>query len=45
MNLLKDLKIQENFDNILILSIIFFLLKEGGEDMTTILALTILLLS
>ena len=37
--------INENFDNILIGVIILFLLKEGGEDMITIMALVLLLLS
>ena len=37
--------INENFDNILIGVIILFLLKEGGEDMITVMALVLLLLS
>lgn len=35
--------VKENFDTILILSLIFFLLKEGVEDMETIIALALLL--
>lgn len=35
----------ENFDNILLLALIFFLIKEGGEDMITIFALIFLILS
>lgn len=35
--------VKENFDTILILSLIFFLVKEGVEDMETIIALALLL--
>lgn len=38
-----DMMIKENFDTILILLLIFFLIKEGVEDMETLLALTFLL--
>lgn len=44
---MKDLElmIKENFDTFLILIIIFFLIKEGVEDMETIFALVLLLLT
>ena len=44
---MKDLElmIQENFDTFLILSLIFFLIKEGVEDMEAIFALILLLLN
>lgn len=44
---MKDLELmlKENFDTFLILIIIFFLMKEGVEDMETILALVFLLLT
>lgn len=41
----KNSVLTENFDNILILALIIFLIKEGGEDMTTIFALFLLMLS
>lgn len=40
-----EIKIKENYDTILIVLIIFFLIKEGVEDMETLLALTLLLFS
>ena len=42
---MKDLElmIQENFDTFLILFLIFFLIKEGVEDMEAIFALVLLL--
>lgn len=40
----KDM-LKDNFDTILILIIIFFLLKEGVEDMEVLIALIGLLLS
>lgn len=44
---MKDLElmIQENFDTFLILFLIFFLIKEGVEDMEAIFALVLLLLN
>ena len=44
MSDLKDI-LKDNFDTILILIIIFFLLKEGVEDMEAFLALIALLFS
>ena len=40
-----EIMIKENFDTFLILLLIFFLIKEGVEDMETLLALTCLLLT
>jgi len=37
--------LKNNFDTILLLLLIFFLIKEGVEDMETLLALTCLLLT
>lgn len=45
MNLLKNLDLKENFDNILLIVLITFLFKEGGEDMITIIPLVLLLVS
>ena len=45
MTLLNELNLKENFDNILLLVLIVFLFKEGGEDMITILPLVLLLAS
>lgn len=45
MTLLNELNLKENFDNILLLVLIAFLFKEGGEDMITILPLVLLLAS
>ena len=44
---MKDLELmlQENFDTFLILFLIFFLIKEGVEDMEAIFALILLLLN
>ena len=44
MNFL-NLEIKENFDTFLILLLIIFLIKEGVEDMETLLALVCLLFS
>ena len=43
MNLERMIK--ENFDTFLIVILIFFFIKEGVEDMETLLALTCLLFS
>lgn len=40
-----ELMIKDNFDTFLILAIIIFLIKEGVEDIETILALVCLLLT
>ena len=40
-----ELMIKDNFDTFLILVIIFFLIKEGVEDIGTIFALVCLLLN
>ena len=40
-----DFIIKENFDTFLILILIFFLIKEGVEDMETLIALICLLLT
>ena len=40
-----ELMLKDNFDTFLILIIIFFLIKEGVEDMETILPLVLLLLT
>ena len=40
-----EFMIKENYDTILIVLLIFFLIKEGVEDMETLLALTLLLFS
>lgn len=45
MNLLKELNLKDNFDNILIVVLIVFLVKEGDEDIITILPLALLLVS
>lgn len=45
MNLLQELNIKENFDNFLLLAVLLFLLKEGGEDMITIGAIALLIFS
>lgn len=44
---MKDLElmIQKNYDTFLILILIFFLIKEGVEDMEAIFALVLLLLN
>lgn len=44
MNNLENI-LKENFDTILILTLIIFLIKEGGEDMETLFALIALLIS
>lgn len=43
MNILQKINIAEEFDNVLIFSLIIFLIKEGGEDMITIGVLLLLL--
>lgn len=40
-----EIIIKENYDTILLVLLIFFLIKEGVEDMETLLALTMLLFS
>jgi hypothetical protein len=45
MNVLQKINIAEDFDNVLIFSLIIFLIKEGGEDMMTIGVLLLLLLA
>ncbi len=40
-----EVMIKENFDTFLILILIFFLIKEGVEDIETLIALTCLLLT
>lgn len=40
-----EIILKENYDTILILLLIFFLIKEGVEDTETLLALTLLLFS
>ena len=40
-----ELMLKDNFDTFLILIIIFFLIKEGVEDMGTLIALVSLLLT
>lgn len=45
MNILQKINIAEEFDNVLIFSLIIFLIKEGGEDMMTIGVLLLLLLT
>ena len=44
MNSLLEI-IEKNFDTILLLLLIFFLIKEGGEDTEVIVALGFLLIS
>jgi hypothetical protein len=44
LNFLKDLKIEENLDNLLIGFLIIILLNEGGEDSANIILILILLL-
>lgn len=44
MNILQKINIAEEFDNVLILSLIIFLIKEGGEDMMIIGVLLLLLI-
>ena len=40
-----EIMIKENFDTFLILALIFFLIKEGVEDMGTLIVLVCLLLT
>lgn len=44
LNFLRDLKIEENLDNFLIVFLIIILLNEGGEDSAKIILVLILLL-
>lgn len=39
------INLKENMDNLIIGSVIMFLINEGGEDMTTIFTLSLLLLA
>ena len=44
LKILQKINIAEEFDNVLIFSLIIFLIKEGGEDMMTIGVLLLLLI-
>lgn len=45
MDFLQKINIAKEIDNVLIFSLIIFLIKEGGEDMMTIGVLLLLLLT